>query len=68
MFIIDCIKGFCPHKNAKTLEAVEEEKSLFYVAMTHAKENLYFYAYKQSTGRTVQISPFVKEQRIQKIV
>ena len=65
VFIIDCVKGICPHKNAETDEEIEEERRLFYVAMTRAKENLYLYSYKQKRkGATVRISPFVLEQRL----
>lgn len=65
VFIIDCVKGVCPHKNAETEEDIEEERRLFYVAMTRAKENLYLYSYKQKgRGGSVRISPFVIEQRL----
>ena len=65
VFIIDCVKGVCPHKNAETEEEIEEERRLFYVAMTRAKENLYLYSYKhRGKGGTVRISPFVVEQRL----
>ena len=65
VFIIDCVKGTCPHKNAETEEEIEEERRLFYVAMTRAKENLFLYSYKQKgRGGSVRISPFVVEQRL----
>lgn len=44
VFIIGAEEGVFPHANAlseNTLEAIEEERRLFYVAMTRAKENLY---------------------------
>lgn len=65
VFIIDCVKGTCPHKNAETEEDIEEERRLFYVAMTRAKEQLYLYSYKKKgKGGSVRISPFVVEQRL----
>lgn len=44
VFIIGAEEGTFPHANSlneNTVEAIEEERRLFYVAMTRAKKNLY---------------------------
>ena len=37
----DCNEGNIPYKKSTTFEQIEEERRLFYVAMTRAKEQLY---------------------------
>ena len=44
VFVIGCEEGLFPHANAiglKRLESLEEERRLFYVAITRAKKKLY---------------------------
>ena len=44
VFIVGAEEGMFPHANAineNTVNAIEEERRLFYVAMTRAKKNLY---------------------------
>ena len=41
VFLIDVNKDLVPHKNAQTPVEIEEERRLFYVAMTRAKDWLY---------------------------
>lgn len=40
VYIIDCDTGVIPHKSAKTQKEREEERRLFYVGMTRAKDEL----------------------------
>lgn len=40
VFLPDCNEGKVPHKKAVTKEEIEEERRMFYVAMTRAKERL----------------------------
>jgi len=40
VFLPDCNEGKIPHKKAGTKEEIEEERRMFYVAMTRAKERL----------------------------
>ena len=47
VFIIDCVEGVCPSPKAETAEELEEERRLFYVAMTRAKEHLICVIIKQ---------------------
>lgn len=39
----DLIEGIVPHKKASGVAELEEERRMFYVAMTRAKERLYLY-------------------------
>ncbi len=59
VFIIDCIEGVCPYVKAEKPSEIEEERRLFYVAMTRAKEYLYMFSYLKSDGKSVKQSPFV---------
>lgn len=59
VFIIDCVEGVCPSPKAETAEELEEERRLFYVAMTRAKEHLYLCYYKAEEGKTVVASPYI---------
>jgi len=66
VFIAGCEDGFLPFQRTATAPAeIEEERRLFYVAMTRAKEQLYLtwagkrMIYGKTTRRT--LSPFVTE-------
>jgi DNA helicase-2/ATP-dependent DNA helicase PcrA len=64
VFIIGCERGFLPYEKALgDALSLEEERRLFYVAMTRAKEELYFlWAEKRRIfGKTSirEVSPFV---------
>ena len=41
VFVIDVNTNIVPHKNSSTLQEIEEERRLLYVAMTRAKDTLY---------------------------
>ena len=58
VYIIDCVEGITPFKKAVSEDAIEEERRLFYVAMTRAKESLYLCSYKGKPE-----SRFIKEMR-----
>ena len=60
VFIIDCVEGICPFKKAKTDADFEEERRLFYVAMTRAKQYLYLCTYEQSGNKSVNPSPYLR--------
>ena len=49
MFVIGLQEGIFPHKKAKTKADIEEERRLFYVAMTRAREKLYICARKKDS-------------------
>ncbi len=50
VWIPDCNEGIYPHGNLCSVEECEEERRIFYVAMTRAKENLEL-SYLTGTGK-----------------
>lgn len=61
VFIIDANEGITPHKKAVLDSDIEEERRLFYVAMTRAKESLYIFSVKERYNKTMQASRFIRE-------
>ncbi len=61
VFIIEGNEGCIPYKKAKLLKAVEEERRLFYVAMTRAKQKLIISYVKEKNGKDMDPSRFVEE-------
>lgn len=61
VFLVDCVDGCTPFAKAETDDDFEEERRLFYVAMTRAKENLYLYAYRKNHSKRVNLSPYLDE-------
>ncbi|HAZ91509.1 MAG TPA: ATP-dependent DNA helicase [Eubacterium sp.] len=61
VYIIDANEGVTPHKKALLPEDIEEERRLFYVAMTRAKESLYISYTKRRFNKNAEVSRFVKE-------
>ncbi len=61
VFIIDANEGITPHKKAIVVEDLEEERRMFYVAMTRAKEQLHVYSVKQRYNKELLCSRFVGE-------
>lgn len=61
VFIIGANEDICPYKKAETLEEIEEERRLFYVAMTRAKKRLVISYGKERNGKKMQQSRFVGE-------
>lgn len=59
VYLPGCIEGKIPSKKAVTEADLEEERRMFYVAMTRAKNNLYISAVKGKTGKDVP-SRFLK--------
>ena len=60
VYIPDVNEGNMPHKRAIGKEEIEEERRLFYVAMTRAKEKLWV-CYVDDIKRNLKPSIFVKE-------
>ncbi|MCS5696981.1 ATP-dependent helicase [Desulfofundulus thermocisternus] len=58
VFVVNCTEGHMPHKKSDDLQELEEERRIFYVAVTRAKERLIITGYH---GKKHQISRFVKE-------
>ena len=61
VFIVDANEGICPHHKAALPADIEEERRLFYVAMTRAKERLHLCAVRERYHRKQEISRFVRE-------
>jgi DNA helicase-2/ATP-dependent DNA helicase PcrA len=61
VFIVDANEGITPHKKAVLPEDLEEERRLFYVAMTRAKKALYLYSAKERYNKVTQRSRFIDE-------
>lgn len=59
VFIIDCVEKIYPFSKAKTSEELEEERRLFYVGMTRAKNTLYLCSYKSKNGKSVNPSIYL---------
>ncbi len=51
VYIPDCNEGKIPQDKSKTKEAVEEERRMFYVAMTRAKNKLCLLYHDGKTGK-----------------
>ncbi|MFR7359122.1 MAG: ATP-dependent helicase [Dorea longicatena] len=51
VFVIEANEGSCPYKKAIADEEIEEERRLFYVAMTRAKRKLVISYVKKKTGK-----------------
>lgn len=51
VYLPDCQEGKIPSAKAVTKEEIEEERRMFYVAMTRARQNLYLMACKGKTGK-----------------
>lgn len=61
VFIIGANEDICPYKKAETNEEIEEERRLFYVAMTRAKKRLVISYSKERNGKKMKQSRFVGE-------
>ena len=63
VYITGANERITPHEKAVTPEEMEEERRMFYVAMTRAKRNLYLLSVKERFGKKTEESRFVKEIR-----
>ncbi len=61
VFIIGGNEGAMPHKKAQTEEEIEEERRLFYVAMTRAKKKLVISYVAEKNGKSKSRSRFISE-------
>lgn len=66
VFLIDVNEEITPHRKAILPEDIEEERRMFYVAMTRAKEELYLYNVKERYGKDLSVSRFIGELRFDK--
>ena len=61
VFIIDANEGTTPYAYRGEIGDVEEERRMFYVAMTRAKERIHISYIDDSTNGKCKVSRFVKE-------
>ena len=61
VFILDANEGVTPHHKAQLEADLEEERRMFYVAMTRAKEKLVITYVKTKNGKDAEPSRFVEE-------
>ncbi len=59
VFVISCVENVIPHEKAKSKEDIEEERRLFYVAVTRAKSILYISIIKTRYEETVKPTIFL---------
>lgn len=61
VFILEANEGMTPYKKASKSEEIEEERRMFYVAMTRAKSHLHIYEVKEYFNKELEPSRFLKE-------
>ena len=61
VFLLDAQEGNMPHQKAVLDADLQEERRLFYVGMTRAKERLHIYYAKERYGKKLTVSRFVEE-------
>lgn len=66
VFIPDANEGITPHSKSVLNADMEEERRMFYVAMTRAKEHLHIYYLKERFHKEVDVSRFVEEIQAEK--
>lgn len=61
VFIPEANEGMSPYKKAVKPEEIEEERRMFYVAMTRARKHLHIYEVKEYYNKELEVSRFLKE-------
>lgn len=61
VYIIDVNEGSVPYKKAKGADEIEEERRMFYVAMTRARHKLFICYCKENFGKFIGKSDFIVE-------
>ncbi len=61
VIIPDVNEGHIPHKKAITDEELEEERRMFFVAMTRAKEKLFLFSVKEKEAGNILPSRYIYE-------
>lgn len=64
VFLISTNEGIIPHDKSLIEIGIEEERRLFYVAMTRSKEYLYISYIKERFNQFIEASRFIKELRL----
>ena len=66
VFLPDCNEGKVPHKKAVSKDEREEERRMFYVAVTRAKTHLEILYIEDTLKKHLQVSRFINKNRIAK--
>lgn len=61
VFLADANEGNMPHRKAVLDADMQEERRMFYVGMTRAKEHLHIYYAREKYGKAMQPSRFIEE-------
>ncbi len=61
VYMIDANEGITPYAKAVLDEEIEEERRMFYVAMTRAQKKLHIYHVKERYNKKLEVSRFVSE-------
>lgn len=61
VYIMDANERVTPHHKAVLVADLEEERRMFYVAMTRAKDRLHVYYTKERYGKPQERSEFIDE-------
>ncbi len=61
VFVIDAVEGVTPYVKSETAEELEEERRMFYVAITRAKDRLYLLWPKKRYGKKQKKSRYLEE-------
>ncbi len=61
VFIIDVNDGVMPYRKPVLEEELEEERRMFYVGMTRAKEQLFLYSVKEMNNHPVDVSEYIAQ-------
>ena len=61
MYILDANEGITPHHKAVLEPDMEEERRMFYVAMTRAKDRLHIFYVRERYHKRQAVSRFVVE-------
>lgn len=61
VYLPDCNEGNIPYKKSTTPDQIEEERRLFYVAITRAKEHLYISFIDENANNRHLVSRFLKD-------
>lgn len=63
VYIIDVNEGITPHRKARSAQELEEERRMFYVAMTRAKDRLFICSLESGFRHSAKPSRFLAELR-----